>query len=234
MSTKLYWEMFKRATSPTTVPEIVEQIIVEHPDFFAKKDAAAAQQKRPNNGRKQIQAEVNSLIATGRIPSQLQVDRTGDLITFTYLEQDVEDADDDLLLEYEDEGTTDNPCKATRRQIVQEAISNFTPEELYRTQEFKRIADALKTNCGITLDVDHAKSLLNYEEPGEHHPDNLQLLESNLNKSKNNKNWNRFTWEQQERHLRCLLDAIEVAKNVNRSVFEILVQQLKVVYTPAK
>ena len=53
----------------------------------------------------------------------------------------------------------------------------------------------------MDFEVDHAKALLNTEDAGRHHPENLQLLIKAHNAKKNKKNWKRFTFEEQKQYI---------------------------------
>ena len=73
--------------------------------------------------------------------------------------------------------------------------------ERYRLEEFEQIAKQFNRYFGLDFEVDHAKALLNSEDEGKHHPDNLQLLIKAHNTKKNKKNWKRFTFEEQKNYI---------------------------------
>lgn len=71
--------------------------------------------------------------------------------------------------------------------------------------EFEAIAKQLREYFGLNFEVDHAQALLNKDDPGSHHPDNLQLLLKAHNGTKNNKNWKRFSLEEQVAYIKAAI-----------------------------
>lgn len=87
----------------------------------------------------------------------------------------------------------------------------------------------------MDFEVDHAKAILNSENPGLHHPDNLQLILKSHNRTKSNSNWNRFTIDEQEEYIRAVVRVQSiVAKKMDvdleESVIDSLIARLKMVF----
>ena len=122
-----------------------------------------------------------------------------------------------------------------RDEIIKIATKNFDNTEKYRVLEFEAIAKQLKTFFVLDYEVDHAKALLNQENPGSHHPDNLQLLLKSHNGKKNNKNWQRFTIEEQIQYIKNTIDlqsivASRMAIDMQNDVLQSLIDRIKNIY----
>lgn len=96
------------------------------------------------------------------------------------------------------------------------------------------IRKGFKEYCGLIFEVDHAKALCNQDDPGEHHPGNLQLLIPSTNRAKGAKNWKRLSWEEQEQYIRLQKEASSVLNSFDEEmekVFNLLLQRLQVIYS---
>lgn len=97
--------------------------------------------------------------------------------------------------------------KTTRAEKQKEALIGMSYYDEWRVKKFTEICRDLSAlfNAGSFFNVDHAKSL---DEHGAkaHNPDNMQIMVAHINKSKNNSSWERFSWEQQEKHIRGQFD----------------------------
>jgi hypothetical protein len=103
--------------------------------------------------------------------------------------------------------------------------------ERYRFDEYKSIQKGFKDYFGL----DHAQALLDKENRGNHHPDNIHLLLKYHNGKKNNKSWKRFKFNEQELYIK---DAINFHSNVanrfdiqiDNQVLSSLISRLKDIY----
>ncbi len=87
----------------------------------------------------------------------------------------------------------------------------------------------------MDFEVDHATALLNPEQAGKHHPDNLQLLIKAHNSRKNKKNWQRFSFDEQIsyiKHVIALQMIISKRMKINlvEDVLDSLLERLEKVY----
>ena len=87
----------------------------------------------------------------------------------------------------------------------------------------------------MDFEVDHAQALLNRENPGAHHPDNLQLIIKAHNSRKSNDNWERFTLEEPVAYIETVVRLQEMVasrfeSDLDKGVVESLLLRLKKVY----
>ena len=123
----------------------------------------------------------------------------------------------------------------TRIEIINQAKDKLKVLEVYRFDEFKNIQKAFKDFFSIDFELDHAQALLDRENQGSHHPDNIQLLLKYHNGKKSNKSWERFNFEKQETYIR---DVIKLQSNVadnfeielNNEILTQLLNRLKIIY----
>jgi len=105
----------------------------------------------------------------------------------------------------------------------------------YRVNELEMISKQLKQFFGLDFEIDHASALLNNSHPGQHHPDNFQLLLKAHNARKNNTNWQRFTLSEQIDYVETAIKlqtlvAPKFEIEVEVSVLNCLIERLKNVY----
>lgn len=122
-----------------------------------------------------------------------------------------------------------------RRDIVRRAMDGLDVHSRYRMEELELISKQLKSFFGLDFEVDHAEALLNSDNPGSHHPDNLQLLLKVHNGKKHNKNWKRFSFDEQEKYIRTAVELQRVIASrmgiaMTESVLDSLIARLSSVY----
>jgi hypothetical protein len=122
-----------------------------------------------------------------------------------------------------------------RGEMVRLAEQNLSNSEKYRIDEFEAISKQLKRFFGLSFEVDHAQALLNKEQPGAHHPDNLQLILKSHNAMKNNNTWPRFTLEEQTRYIESVIEtqsivASRLGVEMTTEVLSSLLERLRKIY----
>lgn len=99
--------------------------------------------------------------------------------------------------EHEQLGIEEDLEPFTRSRKIKQQSDGFTTKEKYRHQEFEEIIRQLNSFFLTDFELDHAKAILNKADPGNHHPDNFQILAKSHNRKKSGGNWKRFTVEEQ-------------------------------------
>ena len=200
-----------------------------YPDLLAKADLEAANQAGETTGLREIAARISSAIATGAYKNKIEVDTSERPRKVRYISE--ED-----LVEHQTQEIEDDVAPLRRNEIIKLANESMGKLEAYRVEEFEAISKQLKQFFGLDFEVDHAKALLNKESPGEHHPDNFQLILKAHNAKKNSENWERFTLDEQIEYIET---AIKLQKLVAQKfkiemVYEVLgslIERLKKVYS---
>ena len=194
-----YVNVLKEINDWVEISEWAVTVGEKYPDLLeaANKDADKQNQtakdrnkKRNTTGVKEIAARIGSNLLTPGYIKEIEIDSTVKPRKVKYMSLDA-------IKEKQDQTLVDDIAPLTRRDIERTATDNFTKYEQYRTNEFWAISKQFKDFLNIDFEVDHASALLNDSSPGEHHPDNLQLLTKIHNARKNSNNYAKFDIEKQ-------------------------------------
>lgn len=125
--------------------------------------------------------------------------------------------------------------KQTRAQIEAEGIASLDEDDQDRySMFFKVIGPKLSAMAGVySFDVDHANSIHEHGIKAIT-PDNLQILERGLNRSKNSDSAKRMSWAQQEYHIRQIIGMgrmFDPLTDSETKKLERVLRMLKLVYT---
>ncbi len=123
----------------------------------------------------------------------------------------------------------------TRADIIKRDLSQMSVYDKYRLSEFEYIRNILNSVFNLDFDVDHAQAIANPDQPGSHHPDNLQIMTRRFNAVKNRKSWDRFSFEKQDKHIRHyaehhLQHAKELGIDASQELLDLLIKRLEIVY----
>jgi hypothetical protein len=226
--TEKYLEALKQSNDWITVSDWAIKVGEVYPDLLAKAESEAKNQANDTTGLREIAARISSAIIRGAYQNQIEIDAAERPRKVRYISLSEHDAhvQDDIEDDVE-------PLK--RNEIIGRDSAQLSAHDLYRITEFENISKQLKHFFGLEFEVDHAKALLNPDAPGNHHPDNLQLLLKAHNGKKHNQNWVRFTKDEQVDYI---LAAINIQKIIatrflidcDESVLESLLSRLTSVY----
>ncbi len=199
-----------------------------YPDLLEKADEEAKNQANDTTGLREIAARIGSAIAHGAYVDHIEIDVSERPRRIRYVSREEHDAN--VTNEINEDIA---PLK--RGEIIKAAENSMANLEKYRVDEFDVIAKQLKRYFGLDFEVDHAEALLNHEQPGKHHPDNLQLILKAHNAKKNNNNWQRFALEEQIRYIQSVIDtqsivALRLGYEITPDVLESLLERLKKIY----
>lgn len=87
----------------------------------------------------------------------------------------------------------------------------------------------------LDFEVDHALAILNPDQPGKHHPDNMQILTKAHNVRKNNSNWTRFTVDEQIEYINSVIKVQKIIEHkmdveLDDGLIGNIISRLKLVY----
>ena len=170
-----------------------------YPDLLAKAEEQAANQSQDTTGLREIGSRISSGLSAGNYFGQVEIDASD-------RPKKVRFVTGDELRRHEAEEAEEDVAPLRRNEIERRDFSELTSAERYRLEELQSISKQLKSFYGLDFELDHATALLNTEEPGKHHPDNLQFLLQLHNRKKHNKNWPRFSLDEQLLYIRTSAD----------------------------
>jgi len=223
-----YLEALKKFDDYVTVSQWAEKVGELYPELLEKAEREARNHKKPSTGLREISARISSWISTGDFDKYLEIDNNERPRKVKFISEE----------EFEEnraKGIEEDLEPITRKEKEKEGEDSFLIQEHYRHDEFKNIQKSFKNFFAIDFEIDHAKALLNKEDAGVHHPDNFQLLLKHHNAKKNNKNWKRFTFEEQVIYIKKVVELqqllhIQLEIEVNNMILDSLLARLKVVY----
>lgn len=223
-----YLEALKQINDWVIVSDWAIKVGEVYPDLLEKAEIQAAGQANETTGLREITARISSHISEGAFQDKIEVDASERPRLIRYIPHEEQAT-------HKKEELEDDIAPLKRHEIIKLAEAAFTTEERYRVSEFEAISAQLKSCFGLTFEVDHAHALLNSENQGPHHPANLQLLLKSHNGKKNNKNWDRFTIEEQLEYIDAAVKlqsiiASRLEVDMVNTVLESLKSRIKAVF----
>lgn len=215
-----YLEALKNLDDWVIVSDWAKKVGETYPDLLAKAEIEASNQANDTTGLREIAARISSAISTGAYENQIEIDTSERPRKVRYIPAEKRDEYKALELEEDVE-----PLR--RDEIIKRDLSEWRAKEQYRSDEFEVISKQLKSFLSLEFEVDHASALLNSENPGKHHPDNLQLLLKSHNAKKKNDNWPRFSFDEQVEYIQAAIRLQRVvASNLNIEMDESVIDSL--------
>ncbi|MCD2259493.1 hypothetical protein [Psychroserpens luteolus] len=222
-----YTEALKSFTDFATVHEWAQRVGELYPNLLEKAEKEAQAQKQDTTGLREIAARISSRLSSGNF-NNVVIDDSERPRKVKYLTKEEQQSNQEKELSEDIE-------PITRFEIINQAKDKLKIQEIYRFDEFKNIQKAFKDFFGLDFDLDHAQALLNPENRGSHHPNNIQLLLKYHNGKKSNKSWKRFNFNEQKDYI---MDAIKLQSNVaqsfqlelNKEILNQLLDRLKSIY----
>lgn len=223
-----YLETLKVINDWTTVSEWAVKFGELNPELLAKAHKEALNHKRPSTGHREIAARIGSWLSTGDFDRWVQIDDSERPRKVRYISEN----EASKLVEKEIEEDVEPLNRAER---ILEDEKNLNQKEKYRVAEVFDIAKTMSRMFRLDFEVDHAQAILNEENPGKHHPDNLQILTKAHNVRKNNSNWVRFTFEEQIEYIKSVIKVQKIVEHkmsveLDDALIENIISRLKLVY----
>ncbi|MES9901868.1 MAG: hypothetical protein ABW168_04180 [Sedimenticola sp.] len=226
--TEQYLEALKQVDELVPVSVWAEKVGEVYPDLLEKANEEAKNQVNDTTGLREIAARISSAIARGAYLDHIEIDTSEKPRTVRYVSS--EEHETNITNEIDEDVA---PLK--RNDIIKLALQTMGNTEKYRLDEFETISKQLKQYFGLEFEVDHANALLNKEQPGTHHPDNLQLILKAHNAKKNNCNWSRFSFEEQTKYIESVIETQSIVASrfgieITAEVLGSLMERLEKVY----
>jgi hypothetical protein len=223
-----YIEALRSFSDWATVSDWALKVSEMFPEELEKADKQAAEQKNETTGLREIAARIGSRVSKDNFKGLVESDNSERprKVRITILEN---------MKNREERDLEDDIEPITRREKIKEDIENLTIEEKFRLNEFETSIGQLNKFFGTDFELEHAKALMNREDPGNHHPDNIQILIKAHNARKNNKNWERFSYDEQIEYIRSIITIQKLLSKkmnivIDDNVLEKITNKLKSVY----
>jgi len=226
--TDQYLEALKVFDDWVTVSEWATKFGELYPDLLEKANQEAANQANETTGLREIAARISSNISRGAYEDSIEIDTSERPRKVRFIPEDQRGA-------HETQEIEEDVAPLRRDERIKQDLQSMSVNEKYRTAEFEAIAKQLRGYFGLDFEVDHAQALLNRENPGAHHPDNLQLIIKAHNARKSNDNWKRFILEKQIEYIEAVVRLQEMVasrfeSDLDKDVIDSLLLRLKKVY----
>lgn len=193
-----YLEALKIIGNWVIVSEWAKKFAELYPDEYAKAEEQARNQKNDTTGLREIAARISSRLSTGGFEDTVEIDDSERPRRVRYVS--AEDRQQHVEAEI-----ADDIEPLTRDERIKQDTEALTQLERYRMGELDTIARQLNRFFGLDFEVDHAMAILNPENPGKHHPDNLQILTKAHNGKKTKSNWTRFSIDEQIEYIEAVI-----------------------------
>lgn len=223
-----YLDALKHIDGFVLVSEWAVKVGELYPDSLEKANQEAKKQANDTTGLRELAARISSAIARGSYHDHIEINTSERPRKVRYISREEHDAN--VTSEIDEDVA---PLK--RNEIIKLAVQSMDNAEKYRLEEIDSISKQLKRYFGLDFEVDHAQALLNRDQPGHHHPDNLQLILKAHNAKKNNENWPRFSLEEQVRYIQSVIEtqgivATRLGVEITTDVLDSLLERLKKIY----
>ena len=117
-----------------------------------------------------------------------------------------------------------------REVIISESLKDWDELAHYRYLTLREISSQLKVEFGVSFDVDHVHTL---KEGGKHHPNNMQLLTSTDNRSKNSGSTKRMNIKKQTHYIKTAIlnKALVTGTRISSKKLDTFMVKLESIYT---
>jgi hypothetical protein len=211
-----------------TVSEWASRVGERFPDLLAKANKEAMGHKNPTTGIREIAARISSHVSTGKFAGRIEVDESERPKKIRRLSAAAESnyIEDELASDLE---------PLTRTQRIRADEERLNSHDRYRLWEMDSIVSSLREFSHLDFEIDHARALLNADDPGEHHPDNAQILLKLHNRQKSARNWKRFSLEEQIAYIKAAVQLQKLVvsqsgQELRAEIIESILDRLKAVY----
>lgn len=224
-----YLDALKTFDDWVIVSEWAQRFGELYPELLEKANLEAKNQANETTGLREIAARISSVISNGAYENQIEIDTSERPRKVRYIPEE-------KRVEHDTQEIEEDVAPLRRDEIIKLANDSMGKLNTYRVGEFESISKQLKQYFGLDFEVDHAKALLNKKSPGEHHPDNFQLILKSHNAKKNNANWDRFTLDEQITYIETAIKLQELVASrfsieIESPVLGSLIDRLKKVYS---
>lgn len=223
-----YLEALKAINGWVTVLEWATKVGEIYPEILEKADKEALAQKNDTTGIREITARISSNISRGAYSGKIEIDDTDRPRKVRFLSE----AD---AKSYEEQEIEEDLAPLSRAQKIKADEESLSTKEKYRLAEFENIISQLRSIFNLDFELEHAKALLNSDDAGKHHPDNIQVLLKSHNRLKSSKNWERFSIDEQIDYIRSVVKVQKIVSrrmgvDIEDDVIDQIIERLKAIF----
>ncbi|CAA0112789.1 hypothetical protein [Zhongshania aliphaticivorans] len=223
-----YLEALKTCDGWVIVSEWALRFGELYPDLLEKANIEAANQANDTTGLREIAARISSIISQGGYEDKIEIDTSERPRKIRFIPEGQRS-------QHECQEIEEDVAPLQRNEIIRLANLVMGNRDQYRVSEFEAISKQLRIFFALDFEVDHSKALLNKLEPGNHHPDNFQLILKAHNAKKNNDNWERFTIDEQISYIETAIKLQGIVASrfnieMEQQILGSLLERLKAVY----
>ena len=223
-----YLEALKTLNRWVIVSEWSEKVVEMYPEILKNAEEQASNYKNKSTGLREVTARISSGISSGAYVGSIEIDESERPRRIRYLTKK-------QIKEYEKNEIDEDLSPITRAEKIRNDEKNLSSQDKYRLNELESITTQLRTIFHFSFELEHAKSLLNPDAPGRHHPDNIQILTKFHNRIKNKSNWKRFTIEEQIEYIKFAVSLQKIVSkklsvDIEDNVIDQIIERLKKVF----
>lgn len=223
-----YLEALKTFADWIIVSEWAIRVGELYPELLEEANKQAEQQKNDTTGLRELAARISSRLSTGGFGTDVEIDDSERPRKVRYISEE-------FKKELIDQELAEDIEPLTRAERIKQDCEALSVAEEYRIAEFEAISRQLNRFFGLDFEVDHAMAILNPENPGKHHPDNLQILTKAHNGKKHKYNWQRFSIDDQIEYIEAVISlqtivAPKFGIELEPKVLENLITRLREVF----
>ncbi len=223
-----YLSALEKANDWITISEWAQKVSEGFPELLQKAAKQAAAQKNETTGLREIAARLSSQISRGAFGNTVEIDLSERPKRVRWLSEEAAKEHEELEIEEDLE-----PLK--RSQKIKKQSDAFTIKEKYRFGEFDGIIRQLNALFATDFELDHAQAILNKADPGNHHPDNFQILTRSHNRKKSGTNWSRLTIDEQIAYIFSVIGTQKIVArkmklDIQDEILTLIVDRIKRVY----
>jgi hypothetical protein len=225
---EMYLHALKMIGTWVTISEWALKFSELYPEQLEKAETQAAGQKQDTTGLREIAARISSQTSRGAFGGKIEID-------LSERPRRVRWISDDYAMEHEIIEIEEDLEPLRRGQKIKLHREAFTSKERYRQDEFEEIIRQLNFYFATDFELDHACALLNRTNPGNHHPENFQILTKSHNRKKNDSNWNRFLLNEQIEYIQSAVNlqktiAVKLNIDFQEELLHLLIERLRKIF----
>ncbi len=226
--TEIYLDALKAINGWATVSEWAMKVGELYPEILEKAEKEAKAYENPSTGLREIAARISSAISRSAYQGVIELDESE-------RPRKVRSITESEAKTYEEKELEEDLAPITRNQKIKTAFEKLSVKEKYRLDEFEVIIGQLRQLFNLDFELEHAKALLNENDPGLHHPNNIQLLLKSHNRMKSSNNWERFTIVEQMEYIKSAVTLQKIVSKrmgieIDDTVIESIMNRLKEIY----
>lgn len=225
---EMYLEALQKLNDWTTISDWALKFSEMYPVQLEKAEKQAAAQKTETTGLREIAARISSQTSRNEFGGRVEVDTSERPRKVRWL-------NDENVKLHEQREQEDDIEPITRRLKERQQYDDLTTKDKFRMTEFIDIISQLNKFFGTDFELEHAKALMNKDDTGDHHPDNIQILLKSHNRTKSGKSWKRFSVEEQLDYITKVAKVQKIISGkmgieIDDEVLDIIFDKIKRIY----